>query len=466
MVGALPGSNFDTKMIKTTESKSRTFDPVRAAAVEALVLIEQGQQDDEALFAVTHGRKFRPLDIRFLYQLVNGATKMRRRLDHELRFYLAKPSSNLPLILSNILRLGMYQLRFTDKIPESAAVSESVNLAMHMTDRPKANLVNAVLRSSIREPLKVRFVSIVENPVKHLADFYSFPEYFVDYCVREFGVENAKKLLDEYNQPPRATYRVNFLKAKPEEVAEILNKEKIAFTVGKYLPEFLHIDKTGLPLEQDLIATGKVFVQDESAGMAVRILNPRQEQDCLDLAAAPGGKATYMAIRMRNKGRITAVDKSHKRLEVVVENARRLGIKIISPVASDIMDFKGGPYDRVLLDPPCSGWGTAGKHSDLRWSKTAEDIKNLANIQTAMIDRAARLVKPGGVMVYSTCTIMRDENDQVVEEFLVRNDKFELESAAQFFDKEVISERGFVKTYPCIDKLDGAFSARLIRKAD
>jgi 16S rRNA (cytosine967-C5)-methyltransferase len=446
--------------------KKKTFDPVRRAAVEALVLIEQGMQDDEALHSVTNGKKFRPLDIRFLYQLVNGTTKMRRRLDHELRFYLAKPSANLPLILSNILRLGLYQLRFTDRIPESAAVSESVNLAVNMADRAKGSLVNAVLRTAIRNPDKVKYISIEENPVRHLSDFYSFPEYFVEYCVHEFGVDSTKQMLNEFNNPPRATYRVNFLKAKPEEIAEILTKEKIPFKPGNYLPEFLHLEKTGLPLEEDLIATGKVFVQDESAGMAVRLLNPRQEQDCLDLAAAPGGKSTYMAIRMRNKGRVTAVDKSHKRLEVIVENAKRLGIKIISPVASDILDFKGGPYDRVLLDPPCSGWGTAGKHSDLRWSKTAQDIKNLVKIQTAMIDRAAKLVKPGGVLVYSTCTIIRDENDQIVEEFLARNDKFELESAAQFFEDDVVSERGFVRTYPCKDDLDGAFSARLVRKPE
>lgn len=434
--------------------------------MEALVLIEQGRQDDEALQMVTDGKKFRPLDIRFLYQLVNGTTKMRKRLDHELRFYLAKPSANLPLILSNILRLGLYQIRFTDRIPESAAVSESVNLAYHMADRAKGNLVNAVLRASIREPQKVKFAPVEKDPVKYLSDFFSFPEYFVDYCVREFGIDKTKQMLDESNQPPRVTYRVNFLKVKPEEIAEILKNAKIPFVPGKYLPEFLHIGKTGLPLEQDLIATGKVFVQDESAGMAVRLLNPRPDQNCLDLAAAPGGKTTYMAIRMRNKGRITAVDKSHRRLEAVVENAKRLGIKIISPVASDIMDFKSAPYDRVLLDPPCTGWGTAGKHSDLRWSKTAQDVKNLAKIQTALIDRAARLVKPGGVLVYSTCTIIRDENDQIVEEFLARNDKFELESAAQFYDPEVVSERGFVRTYPCIEKLDGAFSARLVRKSD
>jgi len=451
-------------MVQKTKTKARGFDPVRAAAVECLVLIEQGQQADYAIEGVIRDKNFRPLDIRFLSQLVNGATKMRRRLDHELRFYLAKPSTNLPLLLANVLRLGLYQLRFTDRIPDAAAVSESVNLAMRMMDRPRANLVNAVLRASIREPEKVQFVSVKDDPVKHLADYYSFPDYFVKYCYQEYGLKQTKQLLQNFNKPPRVTYRVNFLKAKPEEIIELLKKEEVKFFEGKFIPEFIHIDQGGLPLEKELLQSGKVFVQDESAGIAVRLLNPRPDQDCLDLASAPGGKSTYMAIRMRNKGRITSVDKSKRRLEVVAENTRRLGIKIVSPVACDIMEFKGGPFDRVLLDPPCTGWGTACKHSDLRWSKTADDVKNLAKIQTAMIDRAAKLVKPGGVLVYSTCTIMRAENDQIIEEFLLRNDKFEIDPASQFFPDKIATERGFVKTYPNVYDLDGAFCARLKRK--
>ncbi len=214
-------------MVQKTKSKTRNFDPVRAAAVESLVLIEQGQQADYAIEGVIRDKNFRPLDIRFLSQLVNGATKMRRRLDHELRFYLAKPSTNLPLLLANVLRLGLYQLRFTDRIPDAAAVSESVNLAMRMMDRPRANLVNAVLRASIREPEKVQFVSVKDDPVKHLADFYSFPDYFVKYCYQEYGLKQTKQLLQNFNKPPRVTYRVNFLKAKPEEIIEMLKKEEV-----------------------------------------------------------------------------------------------------------------------------------------------------------------------------------------------------------------------------------------------
>jgi len=446
-----------------SDPKSKV-DPVRAAALEALVQIEQGEQSDEAIKGVCSKSDFRPIDRRLLMQLVNGTTKMRRRLDHEIKFYLSRPSKPLPLMLANILRIGFYQLRFTDRIPDAAAVSESVNLAAAMLDRPRANLVNAVLRACLREPHKVVYASPEDDPVKHLADFYSYPDYFVKYCLLEFGFEDTRRLLGRYNQAPHVTYRVNYLKAKPDEVARLLQESGVEFSFGRYLPEFIHVEETGLPLERELIRTGKVYVQDESAGLAVRLLNPRPNTAVLDLTSAPGGKATYAAIRMRNRGRVTAVDKSHRRLEPLVENAARLGIKIIAPVASDLFEFQGGPFDRVLLDPPCSGWGTAGKNSDLRWTKTADDVKNLAKIQARMLDHAAKMVKPGGILVYSTCTIMRAENDQVVEEWLLRHHEFEIDSAKQFFDESLVTERGFVKTYPSHEGLDGSFCARLKRK--
>ncbi|RKX23721.1 MAG: hypothetical protein DRP45_09845, partial [Candidatus Zixiibacteriota bacterium] len=378
----------------TTTKPSGKFDPVRAAVLQALVLIEQGQQTDNAVREACRGKNFRPLDMRFLLQLVNGTTKMRRRLDHEIKFYLARPSKPLSLRLANILRLGFYQLLFTDRIPDAAAVSECVNLARKFTDPAQARLVNAVMRTRLREPDKVKLASIEKDPLKHLADYYSYPDYFVSYCLGEFGVEKTRELLKAYNRPPTATYRVNFLKAKPAEVIALLNENEIEHTEGKYLPEFLNLNKSGLPLEDELIKTGKVLVQNESSGLPVRLLNPRPGSNVIDLTAAPGGKTTYAAIRMRNKGRVTAIDKSHQRLELLLQNVARLGIKIVSPVVCDMAEFEGGLFDRVLLDPPCSGWGTAGKHADLRWAKTTRDIENLAKIQAKMIDRAARLVKP------------------------------------------------------------------------
>lgn len=446
------------------KKNNRKHDPVRAAAMEAVILVEQGEPLDDAVKKVTADKQFRRLDIRFLLQLVNGVTKMRRRLDHEIKFYLKKPSAELPVLLANILRLGFYQLIFTDRVPSAAAVSEAVNLAHHFTDKSQAGMVNAVLRARLRDPDRVKFILREKDPVRYFADFYSYPDHFVKYCLQEFGEENTEKLLIAYNQAPHVTYRVNYLVAKPDEVTHILQENEVEFSFGRYLPEFIHIESGGLPLENELVKTGKVFIQDESAGLPVRLLNPKPGDNVIDLTAAPGGKTTYLAIRMRNKGRITAIDKSHRRLELLVDNAKTQGIKIISPVISDMADFKAGPFDRVLLDPPCSGWGTAGKRADLRWNKTSQDISNLSKIQAKMIDRASKLVKPGGVLVYSTCTIIRNENDQVVEEFLVRNPNFEIESASQFYPEEIVSERGFVKTYPDCPRLDGAFCVRLKRR--
>ncbi|MEW5994100.1 MAG: transcription antitermination factor NusB, partial [Candidatus Zixiibacteriota bacterium] len=225
--------------IKT--SSKREYDPVRAAAVEALILIQQGEQPEEAVQRVTEGRQFRTLDRRFLLQLVNGATKMRRRLDHEIRFYLAKPSHELPLILATVLRLGFYQLHFTDRIPAAAAVSESVNLAHVMTDRRRASLVNAVLRTCLREPHRVTFGDKEDNPVRYLGLYYSQPDYFVEYCVKEFGLERTEKLLEKLNEAPHVTFRVNYLKARPEDVMQRLKEKGVACSPGRYLPEFIYI---------------------------------------------------------------------------------------------------------------------------------------------------------------------------------------------------------------------------------
>ena len=443
------------------------FDPVRGAAVETIGLVEAGKHSaEEAIQEITRSREFRPIDIRFLRLLVNGTVKMKRRLDHDVRFFLSRPAEKLPRRMADILRLGFYQIFYTDRIPPAAAVSESVNLAKHFCDESRARVVNAVMRAALRSPEKIVFRNKKDNPVAYLADYFSYPDWFVEYCLKEFNLEETEKLLEEMNRPPKVTYRVNFIKAKPEEVAAMLEKEGVKFQPGKYLPEFLHLEEGSFPLEEELVKSGKVYIQDESAGMAVRLMNPKMGVNVLDMAAAPGGKATYAAIKMRNKGMVSAVDRSRPRLEIMMGNCQRQGIKIVNPVAADILEFKAEPFDRVMLDAPCSGWGNAGKHSDLRWLKTPEDVERLFKVQSMMIDKAAKLVKPGGILIYSTCTIIRKENDEVVEEFLVRRKDFRLESAAEYFDSDVVSERGFLKTYPNKKNLSGAFAARLKKVID
>jgi len=445
----------------------KKYDPARAAVIEIMGLVEAGKHTtDEATHEIIRAGRFAPLDIRFIRQLANGTIKLKKRLDHDMRFFLSKPSEKLPRKMTDILRLGFYQIFFAQRIPPPAAVSESVNLARHFCDASRARVVNAVLRSALRNPERIVFRDKKADPVNYLANFYSYPEWFVEYCLDEFKLAQTEELLISMNRPPQITYRVNYLKAKPEEIAAKLNAAKIKYHHGKYLPEFLHLEDGGFPFEEDLIKSGKAYIQDESAGMAIRLMNPKMGMNLLDMAAAPGGKTTYAAIKMRNKGMITAVDRSRPRLEMMSENCTRLGIKIINPVVADILEFQADPFDRVILDPPCTGWGNAGKHSDLRWTKDPKDVEKLFKVQSMMIDKAAKLVKPGGILIYSTCTIIRHENDQVVEEFLARRKDFALESAAEYFDSDVVSERGFLKTYPNKPDLSGAFAARLKKVID
>ncbi len=444
-----------------TETEEKKYDPVRAAAIDIICEADKLRRNaDEIIIDFIHRNKFDARDIRFLRQLVHGSIKLKRRLDHDIRFYLSRPSERLPIRLQAILRLGFYQLFFTDRIPEAAIVSESVNLARHFVDQARARLVNAVLRSAIRNPQRRVFIDQHDNPVKYLADFYSYPDWFVEYCLTEFKFEATEKLLGDMNNPPYLAFRANYVKAKPEEIAELLKKQNIEYQSGRYLNEFF-CTRQAHEMFDKLVADGKIYIQDESAGLPIRLLNPKPGMRVLDLAAAPGGKASFAAVRMRNQGLVAAVDRSRPRLKILEENCKAMGIKIVSPIHADNLEFTAEPFDRVILDAPCTGWGNAGKHSDLRWVKTPDDVEQLHKIQSMMIDKAAKLVRPGGILVYSTCTVLRKENDEVVEEFLLRRKDFVLESAKKYFGDDIVSERGFVKTYPSVDCMSGSFAARL-----
>jgi 16S rRNA (cytosine967-C5)-methyltransferase len=453
------------KHTKAAKSKTAKYDVVRAACVNVLgMVLDNGMKTDEAINQVLIGTRFSELDRRFLLQLCHGVVKMKRRLDFTYSFFLQRPDAKIDRTTRNILRLGLYQLLFTDRIPHGAAVSETVNLARGMVHHSRGSFVNAVLRNYLRNPEKVVFPDKHENPDGYLAEYYSYPDWFVKYCCDEFGLERAEKLLIRGNEAPRLTYRVNTLKYTPDKLIQIFEKNRIEFTRGKYLDVFFHLQKQGLPLEKKLIDDGNVYVQDESTGLPVKLLDPQPRDHILDLASAPGGKASYAAAMMQNNGLITAVDVNQHRLKTLVQNAHRLGIQVIAPVLCDMLDFKGPACKRVLLDTLCSGWGVVGKHSDLRWAKTQEDSQRLAESQARLIRHAADLVQPGGVLVYSTCTIIRDENDSIIEEFLLERPEFSIDPANKYLSADLVNERGFVKTYPDIETLDGAFCVCLKKK--
>jgi len=401
------------------------------------------------------------LDRRFVSELVNGTTKMRRRLDYVLSFFLEKEINDLTPWIRNILRLGVYQIDFLDRVPESAAVNESVNLAKKFGHRGTVALVNAVLRSYLRDKSRVSFPSWEENKVENIALFYSFPSFLVESWLNTFGEEETIKLCQVFNERPKLCFRMNSLKVESHSLEEKLNKSKTKFKSGRFLENFYYIESRVDMDHFTPLQEGLVYPQDESAGFPVTLLDPQPGETILDLCAAPGGKTTFIAELLGNRGRVLAVDKNWEKIKLLRENCRRLGIDSVSYFCGDATNFQVRPVDRVLVDAPCSGLGVLGRNPDARWRKQKEDWLRLQKLQLEILFNAASLVKKGGVLVYSTCTLTREENDLVIEKFLEKRKDFKLTDASLYMDSEVVDESGFVRTFPHIHKMDGGFAARL-----
>lgn len=401
------------------------------------------------------------LDRRFVSELVNGTTKMRKRLDYVLSFFLEKEIGDLTPWIRNILRLGVYQIDFMDRVPDSATVNEAVNLTKKFGHRGTVALVNAVLRNYLRDKNRVRFPSWEENKVENIALFYSFPIWMVESWLNMFGEEKTIKLCQAFNERPKLCCRMNSIKVDPPSLQEKFAISKIKFKSGKFLENFYYIESRMnlnrfMPLQE-----GLVYLQDESAGFPGILLDPQPGEIILDLCAAPGGKTTFIAELLKDRGKVMAVDKSWEKIKLLRENCRRLEIDSVNCFCGDACYFQCRPVDRVLVDAPCSGLGVLGRNSDARWRKQKEDLLRLQKLQLKMLSNAANLVKKGGVLVYSTCTITREENECVIERFLEKRSDFKLVDASLYVDSQVVDPYGFVRTFPHIHKMDGTFAARL-----
>ncbi len=416
---------------------------------------------DYAILSCSRKLRLSSLDRRFLGELVHGTTKMRRRLDFILSQFLERKLDELTPWMRNILRMGIYQIDFLKKVPARAAVDESVKLAKIFGHKGTIALVNAVLRSYLREKNKIRFPSMEEDKVKNIALFYSFPDWMVQMWLETLGEEETIKLCQAFNQRPRLCFRINSLKIDKDDLERMLAQERIKFKSGRLLDAFylieskVDLDRFG-PLENGLI-----YIQDESAGFPVYLLDPRPGEVIVDLCAAPGGKSTFMAERMMNQGLVLAVDVNPGKLEILRENYNRLGVDCIGLCCADAQNFSCRLVDKVLVDAPCSALGTLGRHSDARWRKQREDLFRLQKLQLAILSNAAELLREGGIMVYSTCTITSEENEQVVDKFLSQREDFKIADASLFVPSDVVDRNGLVRTLPHIHKMDGSFACRL-----
>jgi len=395
------------------------------------------------------GAQLSPADRGLCQEMVYGIVRWQAALD----WLIARKTSGREQkpALQNLLRLGLYQIFWLDRIPDHAAVHETVELAKQSGFGPQAGFVNAVLRGFLREADETGKL-LAELKIANPAIGHSHPQWLVEKWQKQFGVERTRQLLDWNNSPPKTFARVNTLKTAAGRLVEKWREENVEYDFVRHgwLEENLVFELKSHPplLSLASFRDGWFYIQDPSTLLAVRELGAQPGETILDLCAAPGGKTTFIAQLMNNEGRIVAQDVSEDRLKLIRENCSRLGVTCVEAVLPSTLNSQlSTGFDRILVDAPCSNTGVMRRRVDLRWRITPEEIARLRQTQLDLLKLAATKLKSGGVLVYSTCSLEPEENSEVGAEFLREHQDFKLETERQLL--------------PIADGVDGAYVARL-----
>ncbi|MDU7151308.1 MAG: 16S rRNA (cytosine(967)-C(5))-methyltransferase RsmB [Peptoniphilus grossensis] len=392
-------------------------------------------------------------DYNFIKEITTGVIRNRTYLDYVIKINSRVKIKRIHKIILSILEMAIYQMYFLDKVPDYSIVDESVNLAKIYGNRGSISFTNGILRSiSKKDAPQVK----IEDSIDNLSTFYSHPKFYTEYFYNNYGEEFTKKLLKANNEMPPFTIRVNTLKTSKSDLMS--NLKELGFEIEETVYDnALNILNPKGVIDTKYFDEGHFYVQDLGSILVASFLNPRENSSLLDLCAAPGGKTTHLADLMNNTGEIMACDKSQGKIKLIQENAKRLGAKNIETRVNDARvlneDFID-KFDYVLVDAPCSGIGLYRKKPDIKWNKDLEDIKSLAEIQLEILDKAKEYVKDGGELLYSTCSLSKIENEDVVNKFLENNKNFKIKKLR---DREVL------KLFPSTDGSDG-FSITLMEK--
>lgn len=404
-------------------------------------------------------------------QLVYGVLRWRLRLDAVVAAYANRPLKKIAPTVLNILRMALFQILFMDRIPASAAVNTSVNLARASNASKAAGFVNAVLRNALRHPERFRLPDADDSPVEHMAVAKSIPQWLVSRWIDRMGLYPTERLCDAINTIPPISLRCNDLKNSLPELVAALAAEADEVETMETVDGGLNLIRPRCPIPQmQAFMDGRFAVQDGAAQLVSLLLAPRPGETVLDACAGLGGKTGHMAQLMKNRGRILAMDQVADKLARLEKEARRLGAPIIDTRRVDInryLDPHALPqFDRVLLDAPCTGLGVLRRNPDAKWSSQKKDIASFADRQMRFLDHLAPLVKPEGVLVFAVCSMEPEENEQVIERFLKKHPNFAITCHQSIEEKRLLpflGEDGFLRTAPHINHMDGFFAARLHR---
>ncbi len=404
-------------------------------------------------------------DGRLLTHLVYGVLRMQGHLDWIITRLYRGNYAKMEEGVKNILRTGVYQLKFSDRLPDFAVVDEAVKIAKRIA--PAAGgLTNAVLRSYLRNTEKISFPSLEKNPMEHIAAFYSHPLWLVKIWLDIFGTEETLSLCKADNELPPLTLRVNTLKISRPELEDKLKASNFTCEPTRFSPDGLYLPDPPRPIQKTtFFKEGLLRLQDEAAQLVSYLVSPSSGQNILDVCAGSGGKTGHLAALMKNEGRIVALDRDAEKIAQLRKDASRMGMAIIEPLQADLNQPLSAEFaenfDHVLVDAPCSGTGTLRRNPEIKWRLTASELSMLSKTQKNILHHAANAVKKGGHLVYCTCSVLPQENDEVIRQFLTDHPHFTAVKPSASISSSLIDSRGFLKTYPHRHHTDGFFGAVL-----
>ncbi len=449
-------------------------DKVREIALKTLYKIDEEKAYSNLILDEMinqNKNKIDERDVGLISEIVYGTTNWRLTIDEIIKKYSNIRLKKISIWIINILRMGIYQIIFLDKIPKSAAVNESVNLAKKYGHKSSSNFVNAILRKVEKSDYEEFFK--IENDIERISKVNSMPIWIVEKLLKENDLQTTEDICKNSNIRPQITIRINNLKTNKKEIQDKLKEKNIKFKSG-ILDDFLVLEKIKNIEELDLFKQGLFTIQDEGAGLIPLILQPKEGEIILDACSSPGGKTSYMAELMNNKGEIFAWDIHEHRTKLVEKTAKRLGVNIIKAKTQDATIYKKEyeeKFDKILLDVPCLGIGVLKRKPDIKWQREEKDIEEIANIQKQILETCSKYLKVNGELIYSTCSILKEENENIIQNFLKKNKNFEIEKIELNYKKinenqfeKYIQNQGYIKLYQN-EKTDGFFIAKMIKKS-
>ena len=407
-------------------------------------------------------------DGRLLTHVVYGVLRFQGHLDWIISKLYRGDFSKIDEGVKNILRTGLYQLKFSDRLPAFAVVDEAVKIAQK-TAPTASGLINAVLRSYLRNTDKISFPSFEKNPAEHIAAFHSHPLWLVKKWIEIYNSKETLSLCAANNEIPPLTVRVNTLKTSREEFAQKLTDAGFTSMPTNYSPDGIILTDSAGPIQNtNFFLEGCFRIQDEASQLISYLINPNSANSILDACAGAGGKTTHLAAILKNKGQIIAVDRNPGKNTELKKEAARMGITIIETQPADLSvglpNSLWEKFDHVLVDAPCSGTGTLRRNPEIKWRISAADLDNFAALQRIILQNASRAVKRGGRLIYSTCSLLPPENENIIDDFLMLNTNFSLCQPPAAINPRLFDSRGFYHTYPHIHNMDGFFGAILERQ--